>query len=106
MIVNMTPHPINLLDEANQEIHTWPKGETMIRLAMRTVEAHPLPNGTKTTITEYGDPEGLPDAAKGVYYIVSQLVKTALPGRTDLLVPAEVQRDATGNIIGCRSLGR
>jgi hypothetical protein len=39
------------------------------------------------------------------YYIVSQLVKSALPNRCDLLVPAEVQRDEKGNIIGCRSLG-
>ena len=42
----------------------------------------------------------------GVFYIVSQLVKNALPDRTDLLVPAEVVRDGNGNIIGCKSLGR
>ena len=39
------------------------------------------------------------------YYIVSQLIKSALPKRVDLLVPAEVVRDDNGNIIGCRSLG-
>lgn len=39
------------------------------------------------------------------YYIVSQLVKNALPHRRDLIVPAEVVRDDTGNIIGCRSFG-
>ena len=39
------------------------------------------------------------------YYIVSQLIKSAFPERNDLLVPAEVVRDSSGNIVGCRSLG-
>ena len=39
------------------------------------------------------------------YYVVSQLVKSALPNRVDLLVPAEVVRNSDGNVIGCRSLG-
>jgi hypothetical protein len=104
-IINMTPHPINLLDENNQEVKTWPKGETMIRLSMSTVSAGVLPDGTPLTKTEYGDAEGLPEYQKDIYYIVSQLVKNALPNRTDLLVPAEMQRDDAGRIIGCRSLG-
>lgn len=33
-------------------------------------------------------------------------VKNACPVRKDLLVPAEVVRDADGNIVGCKSLGR
>jgi hypothetical protein len=32
-------------------------------------------------------------------------VKSALPERIDLLVPAEMVRDKEGNIIGCQSLG-
>jgi hypothetical protein len=39
------------------------------------------------------------------YYIVSQIIKNALPHRDDLLVPADVVRDDRGNIIGCKSLG-
>ena len=39
------------------------------------------------------------------FYIVSQLVKSALPNRSDLLVPAEMVRDEKGAILGCRSLG-
>ena len=39
------------------------------------------------------------------FYIVSQLVKSALPNRSDLLVPAEMVRDEKGMIIGCKSLG-
>ena len=39
------------------------------------------------------------------YYIVSQMVKSALPNRKDLLVPADVVRDKQGNILGCKTLG-
>ena len=39
------------------------------------------------------------------FYIVSQLVKSALPNRSDLLVPAEMVRDEKGAILGCKSLG-
>ena len=39
------------------------------------------------------------------FYIVSQLVKSALPNRSDLLVPAEMVRDEKGVILGCKSLG-
>lgn len=62
-------------------------------------------DGVKITTTQFGEPEGLPDFEEGVFYITSQLVKSALPQRSDLLVPAEVVRDENGNIIGCKSLG-
>src|SRR4030042_444641 len=67
-----------------------------------------LDNGISipTSRTEFGDVVGLSPQADGVYYIVSQLVKSTLPDRTDLLVPAELVRDERGNIVGCGSLGR
>jgi hypothetical protein len=45
------------------------------------------------------------DCRPATYYIVSQLVKSALPHRFDLLVPAEIVRNSAGIIIGCKSLG-
>ena len=63
-------------------------------------------DGIRTSYTVFGEPEGLPDFKDGVFYVVSQLVKSALPNRKDLLVPAEVVRDEKGQIIGCKSLGR
>ena len=62
--------------------------------------------GISVTRTVFGEPVGLPEPEVGTCYIVSQLVKNALPERDDLVVPAEVVRDADGNIIGCKSLGR
>ncbi len=103
-IVNMTPHPIIILDEEDQEIARF-ESVGQIRLAVETVPAAEI-DGIKTSVTKFGDPVGLPNFEEGTYYIVSQLVKSALPDRDDLLVPADVVRDETGRIVGCRSLGR
>ena len=103
-ILNMTPHPVNIIDEENKVILSiQPTG--LVRLKAITVKKDSI-NGIPTSSTEFGQPDGLPDFSFGTFIIVSQLVKSALPQRTDLLVPAEVVRDKEGNIIGCRSLGR
>ena len=105
-IINKTPHPVNLVDASGEVHRTFPAcpKEELIRLSANTVPAGEL-DGVPTSRTEFGEPTGLPEAEEGVYYIVSQLVKSAI-GRDDLLVPAEVVRDENGQISGCRSLGR
>jgi len=105
-VVNKTPHAVSIVDEKSQVVKTYEKGDSQIRLAVKIVQDAPLMDGTPTSRTNFGEPEGLPEFQEGIFYIVSQLVKSALPERTDLLVPAEVVRDETGNIIGCKSLGR
>ncbi len=102
-ILNLTPHPITICDGNGVKIREIPSSG-LVRLKAVTVPAGAV-NGIPVTKTEFGQAEGLPDFQEGTYYIVSQLVKTALPGREDLLVPAEVVRDASGVIIGCKSLG-
>jgi hypothetical protein len=106
MIINKTPHAVHIVDDNGRFVKTYDKGDTQIRLSVKTVQDEPLIDGTPTSRTSFGEPEGLPDFQEGTFYIVSQLVKSALPERTDLLVPAEVMRDDMGNIIGCKSLGR
>lgn len=105
MIINTTPHPIQILDDKNEVLEVFPKGEFNIRLSSSTVNAGFTVNNIKITTTEYGEVTGLPDYRPFVYYIVSAMVKSALPHRPDLLVPAEQVRDDKGMIIGCRSLG-
>jgi len=105
-IVNKTPHAVNIINEDNKLVRTYEKGDSQIRLAVKIVQDEPLVDGTPTSRTNFGEPKGLPDFQEGIFYIVSQLVKSALPERTDLLVPAEVVRDGNGSIIGCKSLGR
>ena len=104
MLKNMTPHPVIILDKGNEEIARF-ESAGQIRLAAQTMAASRI-DGIATSRTVFGSPEGLPEYEAGTYYIVSQLVKSSLPDRDDLLVPAEVVRDKSGNIIGCRSLGR
>lgn len=112
-IINLTPHPINILDEEENEVEVFPtfeivKGESIpngvARLETRTelVGTH---CGVPITKTVFGEPKDLPEPEEGTLFIVSQLIKSALPHRTDLVVPAEVVRDDIGRIIGCRSLG-
>ena len=102
IIVNKTPHPINII--AGPTFPACPK-EELIRLKSETVSAGPIA-GVPTSQTAFGKPIGLPAPVDGTFFIVSQIVKSACPKRRDLLVPAEVVRNETGAIVGCRSLGR
>lgn len=104
-LINMTPHPINIVDAENNIIKVTAASGNLIRLSASTVDAGITVEDIPVTKTMFGNPEGLPEYQLGTFYIVSQLVKSALPSREDLLVPAEVVRDSSGNIIGCRSLG-
>ena len=139
-LINLTPHPITILDQNNNVIRTiQSSGLVRLKVKASTVYTNQHVQGVPVSKTVFGEPEGLPETkwyveqeggmscfttnlnltlaefeSQGMsdpyvdlenYYIVSQLVKSALPNRPDLLVPAEVQRDSSGNIIGCRSLG-
>ena len=103
-IINCTPHPIHIIREG-KVVQTLPVSGIVIRLKASTVSDEPI-NDIPTSRTQFGQAEGLPDQQEGIFLIVSQLVKSAFPDRTDLLVPAEMVRDEQGNIIGCQSLGR
>lgn len=104
VIKNYTPHPINICNNQGEIVKTF-KSEGLIRLKSETVKDGEI-NDISISKTVFGQPEGLPSFQEGIYYIVSQLVKNALPDRKDLLVPAEVLRDDSGKIIGCQSLGK
>lgn len=54
--------------------------------------------------TSYGAVEGLPEPKAGVIYIVSALVRAAVPGRLDVASPGELVRDAAGAVVGCKGL--
>lgn len=105
-VVNMTPHPVDIVGEDGNVLITYPASGELIRLQVSTVPSGTLPDGTPLTVTKFGEPVGLPNYQEETVYIVSQLVKSALPHRTDLLVPAEVVRDGDGRIVGCKSLGQ
>lgn len=105
-IINMTPHPVTICDGEGRVLREYPASGAQIRLRSETIREGSLPDGTPLSKTIFGEATGLPEEMVGTLYIVSQLVKSALPNRADLLVPAEVLRDQSGNIVGCQSLGK
>lgn len=56
------------------------------------------------TSTPAGAVEGLPDPSTGILFIVSALVRSAVPARADVASPGDLVRDAAGAVIGCRNL--
>jgi len=102
--INMTPHPITIVDENNDVVMTIPKGEVVPRLS-QTTEVVDEVNGVVITETQFGKTQDLPEP-NGDLFIVSRLVLAANPDRNDLVVPNQLVRDDNGHIIGCRSLAR
>jgi len=107
-VINMTPHPINLIDEFNVCYRTI-ESSGNIRLESSISRIGMIDDIPFTASTKFGDTKDIPKFKHfGTYYIsVSQLVLSlAIKDRfVDLLVPSEVVRDEEGNIIvGCRSL--
>lgn len=63
IIVNMTPHSINLMDD-DKNVILMPASGNLIRLASKTVVDSSISfNGVDVTITKtvYGEPVGLPE---------------------------------------------
>lgn len=104
-LINMTPHAITIVKKDGEKIMEIPASGKTIRLKTSTESAGFAIEDIPVTKTTFGEPEGLPDFEDGTFFIVSQLIKNAFPTRNDLLVPAEVVRNAEGNIVGCTSLG-
>jgi len=100
-IINLTPHEIILCGVK------IPASGSQARVSMTRQQMGSIDiNGTTVPIyrTLLGTVTGLPEAAEGIGYIVSAMVRSAAPERRDLYSPADLQRDATGAVIGCGSL--
>jgi len=110
-VINLTPHAINMVDKETKEILiTFPKSQNPARLPTSTVVISNLEiEGVAIPITDtafnYNIATNLPsNQESNKFYIVSRLILSAFPERSDLLVPNELVRDDSGNIIGCASL--
>lgn len=96
-LINLTPHAIVCGD-----ITVAPSG-AVARVSAASQEAGNV-GGIPLFRTTFGEVVGLPAQEEGVLLIVSAMVRTALPARTDLLSPGEPVRDAEGRVIGCKGL--
>lgn len=111
MILNLTPHPVRLY---------WPEredGSDDLEPHLREViKPEPVParlatcevsSGMWPELIEFGHAQNLPPMRDGIQYIVSLVVALALADRrNDLLVPYSEVRNASGTVIGCRSLAQ
>lgn len=102
MLRNLTPHELNIFSDDGKVVSIPPSGQ-VARVA-QTREQRGTIDGLAVTYSTFGDVEGLPDPQDGVIYVVSGLVLSAVPDRTDVFAPGEAVRDGEGRVIGARGL--
>jgi hypothetical protein len=105
-LVNLTPHPLNLLGEDGTTREIPSSG--IARISMTTHQVGFIA-GYRLVLLEPGDIEGLPAPLPGVVYIVSALVAQAVPEREDVVSPAASSgaiRDIEGYIVAVRGFVR
>lgn len=96
-IINLTPHTIVLPD---REIFVL----GVIARCEEVTEQVGNIDGIKIVEKSYGVVKDLPEQEEGIMYIVSMMVRLALPNRYDILSPGDLVRDEDGNIVGCLNL--
>ena len=100
-IVNLTPHAITIV--LPNEQFTIPASGQVARATQTSVIVGDA-DGIPLVVTEYGDIEGLPNMEMNTIFIVSAIVRMAMPARLDIASPGDLVRDAGGQPIGCRNL--
>ncbi len=105
LLVNLTPHVINIVSEQGERLLDVPVSGTIARCSQSNVVVGEVADIPITRQT-FGEVENLPEPQEGVFYIVSRLVASALPERDDLLIPGPLVRDAEGRPCGCQGLSR
>jgi len=102
--VNLTPHTINIFSEDGTPVLSIePSGQVARVSATRQLVAVGQ-NGIPFYQTTYGAVSGLPDPEADTIYIVSGLVRAAMPERIDLWQPGELLRNEAGQPVGCIGL--
>ena len=98
-LINLTPHPINLIKDGEVvDVIPAPEDKNMIPRLKEEIEEIGKIGDYPIVKKKYGTANTIPEPKEGVYYIVSALVASALK-RDDLLVP-NVVRNEEGQIIG------
>ena len=109
-IVNLTPHVINIASASGETVMSIASSGVARVSEMPSVSAEPVDGVPTIEPVKYGPVVCLPDEDGETYYIVSLLTVMAVRSTdrttSDLLTPASLVRDASGNIVGCTSLAR
>lgn len=116
-IRNLTPHTINIYSESGDILLGSYKSEGTARVAVTTVPMKALVEDSQAgslfiPVVErhWGEVEGLPEPEEGIVNLVSSLVLSRVPERTDCYAPdtgpQSVLRNEEGQIVGVRRLTR
>ena len=104
-MVNLTPHAVHL-HLTTGEVVTFPPSGVVAR-AKEIVTPVGERAGVRIVTIAYGEIENVPPHSGETYeetYIVSALVRAALPERFDLFSPGALVRNEAGVVVGCRTL--
>lgn len=101
-IINCTPHDVHV-HSSDGTSRTFVKSEHVARVGCTYTKITRI-DGVDINSCSYSETTGLPLSVDDTYYIVSRMVRDALPSRTDLLVPGDPIRDDAGRVIGCKGL--
>lgn len=107
-VINLTPHDLVLLNEANETVKVIPPDGRLPRVIPGGETPVDSVEGFPVWETTPGQLDGLPDPDGDTMYVVSQVVVdwcNANAPRKDLLVPYKVVRDGN-TILGCRGFAR
>jgi len=109
-IVNLTPHPLNLMPEGPEgPVVTIPPSGQVARCTVDRVQVDTVTvDGISVPVnqTRFGKVENLPEPQEGTIFIVSALTAQAVPEREDVFITDDAVRDEQGRIIGARALAR
>ena len=100
-IINLTPHEVTILGGDTPRVIA--ASGQVARVTMTSLPAGTF-DGLPLVECRAGEVTGLPVPEEGTIYLTSALVRLAVPGRRDVVSPADFQRDAKGVILGCKAL--
>ena len=105
-LINLTAHAV-VIETLAGRLTIPPSGQVTRRL-VNLAPAGQVEVGLLVDVyaSTTGDPQGLPAAADGIGYIVSQMVAAAAPLRRDLYFPHDLVRDDSGAVVAARALGQ
>ena len=99
--INLTPHALNI--HSNGNVTDIPPSGKIARVSTNYQHSNTV-SGINIYNCVYGDIDGLPDSQNNTIYIVSGVVKAAVPERMDVMSPGELIRDENGKPIGSNGL--
>src|SRR3954467_5223344 len=102
-LVNLCPHQVSVKHSDGSETIIPQSGVARVAVAYQdagsiTLAAHAV----QIIKGVYGEVTGLPKPTDDCFFVVSHMVRMALPNRKDLLSPPDIVRDSQGSILACR----